>query len=144
MKKITKDVLKSLAEIYNQHGKKEMYNQLRTVYEIKNPTSVYTRMKKDETLGYNSELNKFTFHHPIGDDVFISFEELCSPSQKRMTVSTQSTESCKSDAMERLIQELIGSKLLEMSKYITMSVSERTVIIDQTSLKNDGYRIIAH
>jgi hypothetical protein len=46
--------------------------------------------------------------------------------------------------MEKLIQELIGDKLLAISRYVNMNTSDRTIIIDRTSLQNDGYQIIAH
>jgi hypothetical protein len=46
--------------------------------------------------------------------------------------------------MEKLIQQLLGDRLLELSKYITLESSSKTMIIDQTSLKNDGYQLFTY
>ncbi len=83
MKKIYKENFQKLAEIYNQQGKEELYKRLKNKYEIKNPTCVFRRMITDESLGFDKELDKFTFHKCIEDDVFISFDELCAPKQER-------------------------------------------------------------
>ena len=143
MRKINKENLQNLAELYNQRGKDELYKSLRKNYDIKNPTCVFKRMKTDETLGFDTELNQFTFHQRVEDDVFISFDELCAPKQELTTVHT-AFENTKSIAMDKLIQELIGDKLLELSRYVHMNIMDKTIIIDQTSLQNDGYQIIAH
>ena len=89
------------------------------------------------------KLNQFTFHQRVEDDVFISFDELCAPKQEVSEVRPV-YENEKSVAMDKLIQELIGDKLLELSRYVHMNIMDRTIIIDQTSLQNDGYQIIAH
>ncbi|WMJ77201.1 MULTISPECIES: hypothetical protein [unclassified Sedimentibacter] len=43
--------------------------------------------------------------------------------------------------MKKLIHDLLGDRLLELSRYITLESSSRSMIIDQTSLKRDGYQI---
>lgn len=47
-------------------------------------------------------------------------------------------------AMEKLIYKLIGDRLLDFTKYITIDSISKSIIIDQTSLKNDGYNVITH
>ncbi len=47
-------------------------------------------------------------------------------------------------AMDKLIHELIGDRLLELSKYITMDASDRVVFIDKTAFVADGYQVILH
>ncbi|SHJ72343.1 hypothetical protein [Pseudobutyrivibrio xylanivorans] len=143
MLKITNENLQNLAELYNQHGKDELYNKLKKDYKIKNPTCVFKRMKTNEMLGFDTALNKFTFHKCVEDEVFMSFDELCAPHQEMEAIPFPNDNS-KAVAMDKLIQELIGDKLLEISKYVNMNVIDRTIIIDQTSLHNDGYQIIAH
>ena len=144
MSRITKDQLQGFAKVYNEQGKAELYNKLKNNYEVKNPACIFRRMKAEETLGFDEALNKFTFHKPIAEDVFLSFDELCAPRQELVQVNQTTTESTKTVAMEKLIQELIGDKLLAISRYVNMNVSDRTIIIDRTSLQNDGYQIIAH
>lgn len=143
MRKINKENLQNLAQLYNQRGKEELYKSLRNNYNIKNPTCVFKRMKTNEALGFDMKLNQFTFHQRVEDDVFISFDELCAPKQEVSEVCP-TYENEKSVAMDKLIQELIGDKLLELSRYVHMNIMDRTIIIDQTSLQNDGYQIIAH
>ena len=46
--------------------------------------------------------------------------------------------------MEKLIQELLGDRLLELSRYISLDSLSKTMIIDQTSLKSAGYRVVTH
>lgn len=50
----------------------------------------------------------------------------------------------RSIAMEKLIQDLLGDRLLELSKYIILESSSKTMMIDQTSLKNAGYKVISY
>ena len=50
----------------------------------------------------------------------------------------------KKDAMESLIKELISDRLLELSRYIVMDTSNRTIMIDVTTMKADGYQVITH
>lgn len=50
----------------------------------------------------------------------------------------------KSKEMEKLIQELIGDRLLELSRYISINSISKTLIIDKTSLVRDGYRVTTH
>lgn len=144
MRKITNEQLLDFAKFYNEQGRAELYNKLRNDYDIKNPTGIFRRMKNTESLGFDAVIKKFTFHKPIEDDVFMTFDELCAPRQNLVTVNQTETKATKTVAMEKLVQELIGDKLLEISRYVTMNVSDRTIIIDRTSLQNDGYQIIAH
>ena len=50
----------------------------------------------------------------------------------------------KTMAMEKLVHELLSDRLLTLSKYITLDSSTRSILIDQTSLVADGYRIVTH
>jgi hypothetical protein len=59
------------------------------------------------------------------------------PAKKNLSVT-------RPDDMEKLIQQLLGDRLLELSKYITLESSSKTMIIDQTSLKNDGYQLFTY
>lgn len=43
-----------------------------------------------------------------------------------------------------LIRELIGNRLLELSKYVTIDSLSKRIIIDKTTLTTDGYQLITH
>lgn len=45
--------------------------------------------------------------------------------------------------MEKLVNELINNRLLTLSRYITLDGSSRTILIDRTSLSQDGLNIPA-
>jgi len=42
----------------------------------------------------------------------------------------------KSDAMEKLVRELIGGRLLELSRYVILDTMNKTMIIYKTMLTN--------
>lgn len=46
--------------------------------------------------------------------------------------------------MEKLIRDLIGDRLLELSRYVALDTLSKTMIIDKTSLENDGYQLVTH
>ena len=142
MKKIVKEDLETLIGIYNKHGKKHMYNQLKDEYGIKNPTCVLKRMKNNPDYIYNENSDKFE-ENINSDDIFMSMEELCSPVVLKHEEIKPSVDQ-RPAAMEKLIHELIGDRLLELTKYIKIDSISKTIIIDQTSLKSDGYNVITH
>ena len=47
-----------------------------------------------------------------------------------------------SEEMEKLIHELIGERVLELSRYISINSISKTLIIDKTSLIRGGTIII--
>ena len=77
------------------------------------------------------------------DMVFMTIDELCA-SNKNVKVSPVEQQPDKSKEMEKLIQELIGDRLLEISRYISINSISKTMIIDKTSLTRDGYQVTTH
>ncbi|MBP3505639.1 MAG: hypothetical protein J6K43_04480 [Lachnospiraceae bacterium] len=146
MIKINKQELRLLAEMYNSDGKKAMYAFLQAEYEIKNPTCTFKRMKQHTELGYNPETDRFLFDNKScasEDKVFMTIDELCAPSKnKQNTPFEKRTDN--SEEMENLIHELIGERLLELSRYISINSISKTLIIDKTSLIRDGYQVTMH
>ena len=45
-------------------------------------------------------------------------------------------------AMDKLIRELIGDRLLELNKYVKIDSLSKRIIIDQSTLNQDGYRLV--
>ena len=146
MTKINNQELRLLAEKYNSDGKQAMYAYLQSEYGIKNPTCTFKRMKKHPELGYHPEKERFLFdENPTEseDKVFMTIDELCA-SNKNVKVSPVEQQPDKSKEMEKLIQELIGDRLLELSRYISINSISKTLIIDKTSLVRDGYQVTTH
>ena len=146
MIKINNQDLRFLAEKYNSDGKQAMYAYLQSEYGIKNPTCTFKRMKKHPELGYHPETDRFlpdVNFTESEDKVFMTIDELCA-SNKNVKVSQVEQQPYKSKEMEKLIQELIGDRLLELSRYISINSISKTLIIDKTSLDRDGYQVTTH
>ena len=142
------DELKKLAEIYNEKGKKEMYVLLTKQYGIKNPTCVFRRMCNKPDLAYDIQLDRFLTDKQDmvkPEDVFISMDELCmlkAADQSKHTNDVYGQN--RSNAMEKMIRKLIGDRLLELSRYVTLDSVSKTMHVDESSLKNDGYQVMIH
>ena len=142
MIKINNQDLRFLAEKYNSDGKQAMYAYLQSEYGIKNPTCTFKRMKKHPELGYHPETDRFLFDEnstESEDKVFMTIDELCA-SNKNVKVSPVEQQPDKSKEMEKLI----GDRLLELSRYISINSISKTLIIDKTSLVRDGYQVTTH
>ena len=99
-------------------------------------------MKNDPDYVYNQNQDKFEANI-TSEDIFMSMEELCSPVVLKHEEAQPMVDQ-RPAAMEKLIHELIGDRLLELTKYITIDSISKSIIIDQTALRNDGYNVITH
>ncbi len=141
MAKLTENDLIELAQIYNTSGRPEMVKILKEKYQVKNTYNVLKRMEKRGLT--NPEIKPDEKSVDV-DNVFMSMDELCSPVVTRHARSHEFSTETRSKAMERMIQELIGDRLLELGKYISLNTSDRIVIIDKTTLMADGYQMVVH
>lgn len=145
--RIKDEELKGLAEIYNSKGRNHFYSVLRNQYEIKSPYFVFRRMKNKPYLAYDTEKDRFLMEASLteADEVFMSMEELCAPvvSHHELPGAGRPTVN-RPEAMKQLVQELIGDRLLELSRYVAIDPLSKTMIIDKTSLESDGYQLVTH
>lgn len=145
--KVNDEALMKLANVYNCEGRAAAKKMLETQYGVKNPYPVIRRMKETPALGYDQETGRFNpaeIPMPEPDGIFMSMEELCTrPSSANSTGETEPVvaETDRSAAMEKLIHDLIGEKLLELSRYVTISQLSKTIIVDRNSLESDGYTL---
>jgi len=146
MAKIEDSKLVEIAQIYNNQGRKAAYHLMESVYGIKHPYAVLKRIKKHAKFTYDNVNDCYQFQENSNtEEIFMSVDELCSPVQMHHQQTQQNDVfSSRTTEMEKLIQELLGDRLLELSKYITLESSTKTMIIDQTSLKSAGYQIVTH
>lgn len=146
MSKVKTENLKELAELYNSNGKETVYALLKTKYNIKYPYSVFKRMCEHPELSYDKEKDYFKFNTKQNtENVFMSMEELCSPIIPQHIKSKEEHQiDSRPAAMGKLIQELIGDRLLELSKYVTIDSISKRIIVDKTTLIQDGYQMITH
>lgn len=141
MSKIKDSDLPKIAQLYNDEGREVAYEFI-SKQGIKYPDAVIKRMKKHPKFTYNKATDAFLYQDKYhSDDVFMSMEELCTPVSIKPEIQKIDD---RSKAMEKLIHDLLGDRLLELSKYIILEVSSKTMIIDQTSLKSAGYKVVTH
>lgn len=134
-----------IVEEYNSGGKTAAYDYLRSQYGIKHPYFVLTRIKECGKYLYNADTDRFSETvTSTSDDVFMDLDELCNRAALSPARQTRSAADQRPAAMERLVHELISDRLLILSRYITLDSSTRTIMIDQTSLSEDGYQVITH
>lgn len=144
--KITDEELKELAELYNSEGKRAVYEVLKTRFRIKNPYEVVNRMRCKAQLCYDEEKDYFDIGNSVQpESIFMSMEELCSPIvPQHITKKEQEEIDRRPAAMDKLIRELIGDRLLELNKYITIDSLSKRIIVDKTTLVQDGYQLVTH
>lgn len=145
MGKIHDSELGGLAEIYNEKGKKELYLLLTGQHGIKNPTCVFKRMCKTPSLGYDKVQDRFftVSEKSEPEDVFMSMEELCAMPDPEQSPRSAHKHN-RNEAMEKMIRDLLGDRLLELSKYVTLDTVSKTLHVDESLLKNEGYRLLMH
>ncbi len=141
MSKINDKELLNVAKIYNENGREAAYAFIED-YGIRYPYAVIKRMKNHVNFIYEKESDTFSFQKKVESDaVFMTMDELCSSvvtEKKAQPVDNRNV------AMEKLIHDLLGDRLLELSKYITLDSSPKTMMIDQTSLKSSGYKVVTY
>ncbi len=81
----------------------------------------------------------------VDDNLFMSMDELCSPVRPQHICEDKTEKTAtKVEAMEKLVKELIGDRLLELSRYVIMDTLNKTMIIDKTALTDAGYTLVTH
>ena len=107
--------------------------------------AVINRIKKCRKYTYDPENDRFSAaESDAADRVFMDLDELCGTIVPETAEKAGTIEDSRPAAMERLVHELISDRLMMLSRYITLDSSSRTIMIDQSSLSADGYRIVTH
>ena len=134
----------AIIEIYNSKGRLAANAYIRESYGIKTPWSVMKRIRKAPGFEYDAEEDRFKSTDGRSDEsIFMSMSELCGNSGNT-SVSADNAASRASASMEKLVHELISDRLLELSRYVTLETSSRTILIDRTSMQADGYKVVTH
>lgn len=127
-----------IIRLYNTVGRSQAYAYIREHYDVKNPYSVIKRMKQSAIYHYDASSDCFMdVTASDADSVFIDLNELC-----QVNKTIQPIQADYGISMEKLIKELIEDRLLQLSRYIQMNEATRTVMVDQSSMISDGYRVV--
>lgn len=142
---IGEEAFPKIIEEYNSGGRTAAYDYLRRKYGIKHPYFVITRIRDCGKYLYDADTDHFSEAvESTADGVFIDLDELCGRTALSARCQTEPVTDTRPAAMERLVHELISDRLLTLSRYITLDSSTRTILIDQTSLSTDGYKVVTH
>ena len=142
---ISENMFPEIVEMYNSQGKSVVFDMIRSKYGIKRPYFVLRRIKASDRYTYDEDNDRFICtQDSTADDVFMNLDELCGVSAADHTDTAAQSSEAQLPAMEKLVNELISDRLLTLSRYITLDTSSRTVLIDQSSLVTDGYRVVTH
>lgn len=134
-----------IIEQYNSGGKPAAYDYLRSKYGIKHPYFVINRIRECGKYKYDPDTDQFSKEDKnMCDSVFMNLDELCGTSVFTTERTAKTAVDTRPVAMEKLVHELISDRLLTLSRYITLDSSTRTILIDQTSLSEDGYQVVTH
>jgi hypothetical protein len=146
MSKVNDEEINKIVQVYNSKGRIAAYDLLRSQYGVKYPYALLKRIEKNPKFEYCQTEDRYQIRSEANaEGVFMSMEELCSPMvPQHVRSSEKEFIDSRPVEMEKLIQELLGDRLLELSRYITLDSLSKTMLIDQTSLKSAGYRIITH
>ena len=142
---IGKEAFPGIIEQYNTGGKKAAYDYLRREYGIKHPYFVINRIKGCGKYLYDADTDHFSVtDKDVSDGIFMGLDELCGTTALAAVRQPDPAADTRPAAIEKLVHELISDRLLTLSRYITLDSSTRTILIDQTSMKADGYQVVTH
>lgn len=126
-----------IIKIYNTSGKSEAYEYIKDTYHVKNPYYIVKKIKSMIDYRYDKVADRFFEAADIPtDEIFMDYNELCS--------NTATQKNLNELTMDVLVKQLIEERLLQLSNYVQMNQASKTVLIDQTSMIADGFKVIIH
>lgn len=143
---IAENMFPEIVKLYNTEGKTAAYDMIRSEFGVKRPYFVLRRIKASGKYTYDEATDRFIAEGEYaGDDVFMDLDELCGETPDKDPGShDRKVDDARLPTMERLVNELINDRLLTLSRYITLDNTAKTILIDQSSLIADGYRVVTH
>ena len=131
----------AIVDLYNREGRKKTYEYIRTTYSVKTPRVVLKRIERISGYKYDKGSDKYVKKDSsTGEELFMSLDDLCSTAPN----TDNAHEISNVVTMEKLVHDLISDRLLELSRYVSLEVSSRTIVIDRTSMTKDGYKVVTH
>lgn len=145
MRVIDESDFPAIVEIFNRDGRKAANAYIRTNYRLKNPWAVISRIRRTPGYEYDEANNRFIMPYKHNEEqIFMSIDDLCENKKSQPEKTGDAVNPRNTVSMENLIHELISDRLLELSRYVTLEASSRTILIDRTSMIADGYKAVIH
>lgn len=143
--KVKAEMFPEIVGKYNNDGKSAAYSLIRSSFGVKNPWHIVDRIKKCGKYRYDVDHDRFIpVNSEMSENIFLDLKTLCKGGSIESQKMSDSISDNRMSAMEKLVQELIGDRLLTLSRYISLDSASRTIIIDQTSMASDGYSVMTH
>ena len=144
-KMIKESDFQDIVAIYNKSGKLKANAFIREKYGVKNPWFTFRRIRESGSYTYDEANDKYvTYGETPDESLFMSIEELCKTPTGKPIAKKETSLSTRGNGMNALIQTLISDRLLELSKYVTLDVESRTIMVDQSGMRSDGYQVFTH
>ena len=126
-------------ETYNQHGKAEASKLARDLYNF-SIQQMQRRLERQTDYQYDRMTGEYRHREvPMSQpEKFLSLDDL-----ERSRKPVQIPEMASSDLdFDKLVEELLYDRGLELSRYIRIDHGTKTVIIDKNGLVQDGFRVV--
>ncbi len=131
-KKIGKIDFKKFVDIFNTYGKNAAVEHVAETYGVRYD-SIVNRLKRESEYKYNTQKSRYMLKSDINDDVpFLNMEQLCR-SEKTKVQDTSTSD--------KIIANLIKDKFLEMSKFMSLEISNKKIVLKIDAAKQEGYTI---
>lgn len=126
-----------LVEVFNNDGRPAAEKFIEGTYGVAY-NIVQRRLTKETSYVYNRAIRKYVVKNST-DDVFISTDKLFKG--KCITETKQVTSNYVEFNFNDVLNDILKDRLLELSKYFTISQSTKEISINMRLLKSSGYKL---
>ncbi len=131
-----------IVKIYNESGRTAAKDFIHTEYGVKQPNYILNILKNDKGFVYDEMTNKyFPNDTEIPDSLFLNLRDLENKTNLSSKVDSREAMEASEISMKSVLSDLIQDRFLELSKYIGLQQSLKTVSINMTAMKKAGYYV---
>lgn len=131
-----------IVKIYNESGRTAAKEFIYTEYGVKQPNYILNILKNDKGFVYDEMTNKyFPNDTEIPDSLFLNLTDLENKTNLSSKVDSREAMEASEISMKSVLSDLIQDRFLELSKYIGLQQSLKTVSINMTAMKKAGYYV---
>lgn len=131
-KKIGTIDFKKFVDIFNTRGKNAAVEHVAETYGVKYD-SIVNRLRRESEYMYNTQKSRYMLKSDVNDDVpFLNMEQLCRNEKTKVQDASRT---------EQIIANLIKDNFLEMSKFMSLEISNKKIILKIDAARQEGYTI---
>lgn len=133
-KKLGNIDFKTFVDIFNTQGKKAAIKYVTDTYGVKYD-SIVNRLRRDSEYKFDQSRDRYVLKSEIGSErTFLTVEELCNTDKTKV----QQNDHIDSD---NIISNLIKDKFFEISKFVTLEIRNKKIILKLDAARSAGYNI---